>query len=377
VGAEPNGAALERDGEGVLRASGDWVLDNVATLAERVERVVDDPPDGSAGHRLDFSGITRLDASGALLLERLLCRSGRDTTETGLPSRWQRLFEAVDRACDDAHEPQPSREPQWRSVLARVGRSVVALAADSRELLGFLGLTVHRLFAVIVSPRRLRLTSVVYHMEQTGLDAAPLLMLLASLVGAVIAFLGATVLADFGAELFVVDLVAFAFVREFGVLLAAVLLAGRTASAFCAQIGMMKAREEVDAIRTLGLDEIEVLVVPRVIALVITLPLLTFLAVLAGLTGGLVVSVLSLDLNLQMFIERVQQTLTLHHYLVGMLKAPVFAFVIALIGCLEGLRVSGTAQSVGEHTTIAVVRSITIVIVLDALAAVFFQEIGW
>ena len=363
-------AALERDPEGVLRASGAWVLDNATALAERVERLAGD-------ERLDFSGITRLDASGALLLERLLCRSGCSAAQTGLSPRWQRLFDAVDRACDDAHEPEPEREPQWRSVLARVGRAVVAVVVDSRELLGFLGLTIHRLFGVLLAPRRLRLTSVVYHMEQTGLDAAPLLMLLASLVGAVIAFLGATVLREFGAELFVVDLVAFAFVREFGVLLTAVLLAGRTASAFCAQIGMMKAREEVDAIRTLGLDEIEVLVVPRLIALVITLPLLTFLAVLAGLVGGLVVSVLSLDLNLTMFIDRVQQTLTLKHYLVGMLKAPIFAFVIALIGCLEGLRVAGTAQSVGEHTTIAVVRSITIVIVIDALAAVFFQEIGW
>jgi phospholipid/cholesterol/gamma-HCH transport system permease protein len=370
VNGDHGDAALERDPEGVLRASGAWVLDNATALAERVERL-------AGGERLDFSGITRLDASGALLLERLLCRSGCSAAQTGLSPRWQRLFDAVDRACDDAHEPEPEREPQWRSVLARIGRAVVAVVVDSRELLGFLGLTIHRLFGVLLAPRRLRLTSVVYHMEQTGLDAAPLLMLLASLVGAVIAFLGATVLREFGAELFVVDLVAFAFVREFGVLLTAVLLAGRTASAFCAQIGMMKAREEVDAIRTLGLDEIEVLVVPRLIALVITLPLLTFLAVLAGLIGGLVVSVLSLDLNLTMFIDRVQQTLTLKHYLVGMLKAPIFAFVIALIGCLEGLRVAGTAQSVGEHTTIAVVRSITIVIVIDALAAVFFQEIGW
>jgi phospholipid/cholesterol/gamma-HCH transport system permease protein len=364
-------ATLERDAEGRLRARGAWVLDNVVALSDHVDRLSAD------GTRPDFSGITRLDASGALLLERVLCRTGSSTEETGLAPEWQRLFDAVDRACDDASQPEPTAEPQWRQVLARVGRTAVAVASDSRELLGFLGLTVNRLYRVVRAPGRLRLTSVVYHMEQTGLDAAPLLMLLAALVGSVIAFLGATVLRDFGAEMFVVDLVAFAFVREFGVLLTAVLLAGRTASAFCAQIGMMKAREEIDAIRTMGLDDVEVLVLPRLIALVITLPLLAFLATLAGLVGGLVVSVLSLDLNLSMFIERVQQTLTLQHYLVGIIKAPIFAFVIALIGCLEGLRVSGTAQSVGEHTTTAVVRSITMVIVIDALAALFFQEIGW
>jgi len=337
------------------------------------------PPEQHAGRvrQLDATAVTRLDASGALMLERLICRAGLSLDAIALPDQWRRLFEAVSAACDDRHAPAPKVAPQWEQVLERIGRAVVEVADSTRELLGFMGLTVHRLGRVLARPRRLRLTATVYHMEQTGLDAAPLLMLLAALVGAVIAFLGATVLRDFGAELFVIDLVTFAFVREFGVLLTAVLLAGRTASAFCAQIGMMKAREEIDAIRTLGLDEIELLVLPRLVALLITLPLLAFIATLAGLFGGLVVSVLSLDINLGMFIERVEQTVTLTDYLVGVLKAPVFAVVIALIGCLEGMRVSGTAQSVGEHTTTAVVRSLTMVIVLDALAAIYFMEIGW
>lgn len=364
------GAGLERHDDTVV-ASGSWTLEHTGLLARRVEELA-----GSA-IRLDLSGITRLDASGALLLERLVDRSGVGADDAGLPDEWRRLFDTVDRSCDDVAQPEPARDPQWRQVLERIGRASVEVAASTRELTGFLGLTVHRLLGTLLRPARLRLTATVYHMEQTGLDAAPLLMLLASLVGAVIAFLGATVLRDFGAELFVVDLVTFAFVREFGVLLTAVLLAGRTASAFCAQIGMMKSREEIDAIRTLGLDEIEVLVIPRLIALLITLPLLTFLATVAGLAGGLVVSVASLDLNLTMFLDRVGQTLTLKHYLVGMIKAPIFAFVIALIGCLEGLRVAGTAQSVGEHTTTAVVRSLTMVIVIDAIAAIYFMEIGW
>ena len=311
------------------------------------------------------------------MLERLFCRTGQDPAESGLTGQWRTLFEAVDSACDDEHEPEPPCEPQWRQILTRIGRATVEVAQSTRELMNFLGITVHRLARTAVQPKRLRLTSTVFHMEQTGLDAVPLLILLSSLIGAVVAYLGATVLRDFGAELFVIDLVTFAFLREFGVLLTAVLLAGRTASAFCAQIGMMKSREELDAIRTLGLDEIEVLVLPRLIALLITLPLLAFIATIAGLVGGLIVSVLSLDINLTLFIDRVQQTITLKHYLVGMIKAPIFAVVIALIGCLEGLRVSGTAQSVGEHTTTAVVRSLTMVIVIDALAAIYFMEIGW
>ncbi|MDT8439180.1 MAG: ABC transporter permease [Wenzhouxiangellaceae bacterium] len=352
------------------RLAGEWTLAHAGALERRI---------AAAGElqALDASGITRLDASGALLLERLLSKQHIAVADSGLAHEWQKLYETVQRSCDESPAPEPFCPPAWERMFERIGRSVMEVADATRELLSFLGLTLHRLGRTIRHPKRLRLTATVHHMEQTGLDAAPLLVLLASLVGAVMAFLGATILSDFGAELFVVDLVAFAFVREFGVLLTAILLAGRTASAFCAQIGMMKSREEIDAIRTLGLDEIELLVLPRLIALIITLPLLTFIATLAGLLGGLVVAKMSLDVPFSMFVERVQQTLTLQHYLVGMIKAPIFAVVIALIGCLEGLRVSGTAQSVGEHTTIAVVRSLTMVIVLDAFAAVYFMEIGW
>ncbi len=354
-----------------LVAHGAWVLEHAARLERMIEALA--VPEA----RVDAGRITRLDASGALLLRRLLRRLGQNADQAAIPPTWQPVFDTVDQACGRLSAPLPESLSGWQEFFERIGRSAVEVAQSTRELLGFLGLTVHRLGRSLLQPKRLRLTATVYHMQQTGLDAVPLLVLLATLVGAVIAFLGATVLRDFGAQLFVIDLVTFAFVREFGVLLTAVLLAGRTASAFCAQIGMMKSREEIDAIRTLGLDEIELLVLPRLIALVIMLPLLTFIATLAGLFGGLIVSVASLDINFGMFVDRVEQTVTLRHYLVGMLKAPIFAVVIALIGCLEGLRVSGTAQSVGEHTTTAVVRSLTMVIVIDALAAVYFMEIGW
>jgi phospholipid/cholesterol/gamma-HCH transport system permease protein len=197
------------------------------------------------------------------------------------------------------------------------------------------------------------------------------------MVGTVVAFLGATVLQQFGATIYTVNLVAFSFLREFGVLLTAILIAGRTASAYTAQIGSMKANEEIDALRALGLNPVEMLVVPRVIALLISLPILTFIGVLAGLLGGALVCLLTLDISLTRYISIIQENVDIRHFLVGMVKAPIFAFVIAIIGCLEGFKVTGSAQSVGEHTTSSVVQSIFMVILLDALAALFFMEMKW
>jgi phospholipid/cholesterol/gamma-HCH transport system permease protein len=253
----------------------------------------------------------------------------------------------------------------------------VTTVDNLRQLLGFLGLIVTRVAGYVVRPRRIPMTSVFHHMEQSGLDALPLVALLSFLVGAVVAFLGATVLRDFGAELFVIDLTSYAFLREFGVVLTAILLAGRTASAFTAQIGTMKSREEIDAMRTLGLDPIDLLVLPRMLALLIMLPLLSVLAALSGIGGGMTVAWLSLGIGPSLFLSHLHETIELRHYLVGVAKAPIFAIVIALVGCLEGFKVGGTAQSVGERTTSAVVQAITLVILIDAVAAIFFMEMGW
>jgi phospholipid/cholesterol/gamma-HCH transport system permease protein len=238
-------------------------------------------------------------------------------------------------------------------------------------------MTLAAMFAILLRPGRWRITSLVAHLQQSGLNAVPIVALLTFLVGAVVAFLGATVLADFGASIYTVDLVAFSFLREFGVLLTAILMAGRTASAFTAQIGSMKANEEIDAIRTLGLSPMELLVLPRVFALLIALPILTFIAMLSGILGGAVVCALSLDISPAMYLTMLQENIALKHFLVGMAKAPIFAFLIAVIGCLEGFKVTGSAQSVGERTTSSVVQSIFVVIVLDALAALFLMEMGW
>ncbi len=358
------------DDAGSLQLAGDWRVHN----AERIDRTLQQGD--FQARRLDGREIEYLDAAGALMLLRLASVAGVDTDDVVLREDHVKLVAAVSDALEKEEE-SAARPPAWKLGLARIGETVVKLGESAWQLLGFLGLTLVTWIKVMPRPGQWRITATVHHMQQSGLDALPLVALLSFLVGAVVAFLGATVLRDFGAELFVVDLTTYAFLREFGVLLTAILLAGRTASAYTAQIGTMKSREEIDAIRTLGQDPIVLLVLPRLIALLIMLPLLAVIATLAGLFGGFMVAIFSLGIPGELFINRVHETASLNHYLVGLSKAPLFAIVIALIGCLEGFKVTGTAQSVGERTTSAVVQCISTVIIIDALAAVFYMEIGW
>ena len=358
------------DTPGCLQLHGEWTLERIGDLQRLAATRHQDI------RRIDARGVSRMDSAGAVLLHQLARRLDVDPQSIDLETE-HRALSATLLEVGSATPDQAPDTPAWREFLAGIGASVHGLFTQGRALVGFLGLTLSTLAGVLLRPRRLRLTSTVFHMQQTGLDAVPLILLLNFLVGAVIAFLGATVLREFGAEFFVVELVGFAFMREFGVLLTAILLAGRTASAFTAQIGAMKAREEIDAIRVLGLDPVELLVVPRLLALLVMLPLLAFLAVLAGLAGGMLVGLMSLDLSPEMFLSRLDETIQLRHYLVGLSKAPVFALVIAVVGCLEGFKVGGTAQSVGERTTSSVVQSISLVIILDAMFAIFFMEMGW
>lgn len=360
----------EQSDPGCWRASGDWVLAQSPAIESLLTTL------RGPARTLDASTIGQLDTDGALMLLEAAHRLGIDGEGVRTRDDHARLIEAVRRAEDgDVHEAA-AREPGWRALLGHVGLAVETILLQLRDLVAFFGLVLVALFRTLLKPSRLRLTSTVHHMEQSGIDAVPLVVVLSFLVGAVIAFLGATVMRDFGAELFVVELVSFAFLREFGTLLTAILLAGRTASAFTAQIGTMKGREEIDAIRTMGLDVVDLLVVPRVIALLIMLPILAFLAMLSGIAGGMMVASMNLGIPVDLFLTRLQETIQLRHFLVGMSKAPVFAMVIALVGCLEGFKVVGTAQSVGERTTSSVVQCISLVIVLNAIAAVFFLEVG-
>lgn len=372
----PGTLAFDLDGP-LLRIDGDWTLQHYAALRRQVQGVV---ARIDAHSQVALDGLGALDTAGAGLLVELLGQERIAAIEAWapqLPAERLALLQSVARALAQPEAEQPQQGYEFGDVLAHIGRTVQGVCRQQRMLLGFIGLTLQTLLLNLPRPRRWRLTPLVAHVEQTGLDAIPIVALLTFLVGAVVAFLGATVLADFGATIYTVSLVGFSFLREFGVLLAAILLAGRSASAFAAQIGSMKSNEEIDAIRTLGLSPIELLVLPRVLAMLIALPILTFVGMLSGIVGGAVVCVLALDISPTLFMTIMQRDIDLVHFLVGMGKAPVFAFVIAVIGCLEGFKVGGSAQSVGEHTTSSVVQSIFMVILLDAIAALFFMEMGW
>lgn len=352
---------------------GDWTLSRYDELRTSLPAVT------ARVRKLDASNLEALDTAGASLLTELL---GAEQLETllpeaeGLSDERRALLLAVARALrdrDSATSPAPRR---WGDSLACLGELMIQGWQGTLAFLGFVGLTLQTFLQLLPQPRKWRITALVAQMQQTGLNAVPIVVMLNFLVGAVVAFLGATVLEQFGATIYTVDLVAYAFMRELGVLLSAILLAGRTASAFAAQIGSMKLNEELDALSVQGLSIVELLVLPRMIALVLMLPLLTFIAVIAGLVGGAMVATLALDIAPAMFLDIVREV-PAHHLLLGLGKAPVFAMVIALIGCLEGLKVKSSAESLGEHTTSAVVQSISVVILLDAIAAMFFMEMGW
>lgn len=371
--SEPGSLRLERGAGGDrLVVAGDWTLDHLPRLLDAVRAL--GPETGMAGAAgIDARALGRLDTAGASLLLELGARPEADAAAWSGAQR--ALLAAVARAAETP-PVHPEETNGLADVLAHTGRAVAAVGRKALALLGFVGLVLSAFARTLAQPRRWRLTSLVVHIEQAGLDAVPIVSLLSFSIGAVIAFLGATVLKNFGATVFTVELVTVSFLREFGVLLTAILVAGRSGSAFTAQIGSMKAREEVDAIRTLGLSPVEVLVLPRVLALLVALPLLAFIAMLSGIFGGAMVSVLALDISPTLFVSRFQQTTDVSHFWVGLSKAPLFAFLVACIGCLEGFKVSGSAESVGEHTTSSVVQSIFSVILVDALAAIFFMELG-
>ncbi|WP_145512588.1 MlaE family ABC transporter permease [Yersinia kristensenii] len=361
-----------------VSVKGDWVLAHYRDLEPVVAKFRTNPPSSVV---FDLNQLGALDTAGATLLALLLGEARinnlRDLAPK-LPEERRILLETVSRVLPDLTTASLEKSPPfWLELLANTGRSVDNLWQDIKSLLGFVGLTLEALFSTIFRPSRWRMTSLIANIQQIGLNAVPIIMLLTFLVGAVIAFLGATVLTTFGAGIFTVDLVVFSFLREFAVLLTAILMAGRTASAFTAEIGLMKANEEIDAIQTLGLNPVELLVLPRVMALLISLPMLTFIGMVCGIFGGMVVCALTLDISPTMFLSIMQNSNGLQHFLVGISKAPIFAFLIAIIGCLEGFKVTGSAESVGVHTTTSVVHSIFVVILLDAVAALFFMEMGW
>jgi phospholipid/cholesterol/gamma-HCH transport system permease protein len=327
---------------------------------------------------VDLSSIEQLDTLGAWLLERLSrhCREqGREAAFVGAPEHVRGLLGKV----HDVNRKPASRLAESSRLLAMldsVGRATIGLRAEFRVFLEMLGAIGVSLVAVILRPRTLRATSAIHHLFRVGWQAVPIMALITFLIGGIIAQQGIFHFRKFGADAYVVDMVGILVLREIGVLIVAIMVAGRSGSAYTAELGSMKMREEIDALRTMGLDPVQVLILPRVLALVCALPILTFLGSMAALYGGGLVAWLYGGMSPEIFIARLREAVSVTHFQVGIIKAPFMALVIGVVACSEGLRVKGSAESLGLQTTTSVVKSIFLVIVLDGLFAVFFASIG-
>ena len=322
--------------------------------------------------------VRELDTLGAWLLEKISRRaseSGRPATIVGVAGRYQGLIDDVRRV----NRRKPLSPPIQNPVLARLealGRSTFNAAEDISVFLQMLGALGSACFGVLRRPGSLRLKSLVYHLHQVGWQAIPIIALVTFLIGAIIAQQGIFHFRKFGAESYVVDLVGILVLREIGVLIVAIMVAGRSGSAYTAELGSMKMREEIDALTTMGLDPVEVLILPRIVALVLALPILAFIGSIAALYGGGLVAWFYGGMSPAIYIARLHEAVSVTHFEVGMIKAPFMALVIGIVACSEGLRVKGSAESLGKQTTISVVKSIFLVIVLDGTFAVFFASIG-
>lgn len=354
------------DGRAVL--SGDMLISTIAELPREV---------GDA-QSVDIEQVHRMDTAGAWFVLDLAGHGGAPDAPLAISGASDVQTQLMDTVRDNL--PPEDGAPNGRRSLADriedIGRKSVSIWQTVVEITGFLGQVIAAMGSLVIHPRRLRLTSLVHHMQEVGLHAVPIVALMSFLIGVVLAFQGSAQLRQFGAEVFVVDLIAIAILRELGILLTAIIVAGRSGSAFTAAIGSMKMREEVDAMRTLGLDPVQILVVPRVLALMLMLPVLGLISDIAGLVGGAMMSWIDLGVSPAVFQSRLVADIGLWHFSVGIIKAPFFALIIGVVGCYEGLKVGGDAESLGRLTSTSVVVSIFMVIVADALFSVFFALVG-
>jgi phospholipid/cholesterol/gamma-HCH transport system permease protein len=358
--------------DGVLRVSGRLSIARISET-EQTLRTLLERFDGPLV--IDLSGVTRIDTVGAWMVHRLL-RDRPGSRIDGASPDAERLIAEVS-AADQPCDMRPNAEPFLARELARLGQYVLLAWANLTAILGFIGLTLISAWRAVTSRRGVRWSAVTVQMEQVGVNALGIVGLMSFLIGIVIAQQGAVQLRQFGAEVFVINLVGRATFRELGILLTAIMVAGRSASAFAAQIGSMKLAEEVDAMRTIGLDPVEVLVLPRTIALILMMPLLAFYASILAIIGGGLFTWVSLDIPPATYVQRLREVVPMADFWIGLSKAPVFGAIIAIIGCHQGFKVSGNAESVGQRTTQAVVEAIFIVIVLDAVFAVFYSALGF
>lgn len=362
---------MDRD---VLQLGGRWTIRESARLDPELRAL--NP--GAGAIAIDGSQIERLDSTGAWLVlrtRRALEQAGHKISKFTLPELYQPLMEDLEKG-----KGPPVERPRRRNFtdrLERIGRATVHAARQGYLMLGYLGRVTVETVDAIASPKsNMRFAAIVHQVEETGISALPIVGLLAFLVGVVLAYQGADQLKRFGAQLFTINLLGVGVLREIGGLITAIIVAGRSGSAFTAQIGTMRVNEEIDAMQTIGLNTVDVLVLPRIIGLVIALPILTFFADLMGLVGGAVMCYFQLGFTIPVFMRQLNDAITVNTLMVGLIKAPVFAFVISLVGCYEGFQVERNAASVGLLTTRSVVESVFLVIVLDAAFSVMFSVLG-
>jgi phospholipid/cholesterol/gamma-HCH transport system permease protein len=360
-----------------LRPGGAWIAANAAEL----ERLSDDVAlklDRAGIVKVDMAGVRELDTLGAWLLEKMSRRAtaaGHRADITSIADNYTGLIAEVRQVNRRTPVPAAARNPIV-AKLGDIGRGTIGASEDVTAFLQMLGSLCVAILGVVRRPRSLRLTSLTYQLYRVGWLAIPIVVLITFLIGAIIAQQGIFHFRKFGADSYVVDMVGILVLRELGVLIVAIMVAGRSGSAYTAELGSMKMREEIDALSTMGLDPIEVLMLPRVLALVCALPILSFIGSMAALYGGGLVAWFYGGMGPAIFIARLHEAVSITHFQVGIIKAPFMALVIGIVACSEGLRVKGSAESLGKQTTTSVVKSIFLVIVLDGLFAVFFASIG-
>ncbi len=376
MATEPSFSSETSGDELHLKLAGRWTVDT-----PDVERRANDvAAAGSAARHitLDIGGVEAMDTAGAWLIDRSRARLSRDGVETQLTGARQEF----DILLKEAHFRSFEENPKPRlffivTLLAQVGRDVVVGARDLFNGVAFLGQLVAALARILAKPRRMRPKSIVHHIEAMAYQGVPIIALINFIVGCIVAQQGLYQLQRFGAPSFAIDLVGILTLRELGVLLTSIMLAGRTGSAITAELGSMKMREEIDALRVMGLETTEVLVMPRVLGLIVSLPLLTFIADIAALIGGGLTCWIYGGINPQAYMQLLKEAIGIHTFLVGFIKAPFMALVIAITATLEGMAVQGSAESLGRHVTASVVKAIFMIIVIDGFFAVFFAGLRY
>jgi phospholipid/cholesterol/gamma-HCH transport system permease protein len=358
-----------------LVAAGAWTATHAGELEALVDDVTADLGHGDAS--IDMHKVEAFDTYGAWLLERLVRERrarGGETTIVDLPEHYRDLVTAMHGASLE-RPPVPQHRNRLIAGVESVGKTMVDVGDDLLAIANMLGAIGAATARVLMRPQRFRLTSAVHHLDRVGLQAVPIILLITFLIGGIIAQQGFFHFRKFGAETYVVDMLGILILREIGVLIVSIMVAGRSGSSYTAELGSMKMREEIDALRTMGLDPIEVLILPRVFALILALTMLTFLGAMSALFGGGLVAWFYAGMSPDIFIARLKEAISITHFKVGMIKAPFMALVIGVVACTQGFAVKGSAESLGLQTTASVVKAIFLVIVLDGLFAVFFASI--